>query len=64
MTKYLFTVLPLKIEETSTCLHYLYVRQHSVRESHQSKPKEKTLFVLNVPPYCEEVCIKQKAYKS
>ena len=35
--------------------HYLYVKEHNVRESHVTKPRDKTLFVLNVPPYCNEV---------
>ncbi|XP_060591249.1 ribosomal RNA-processing protein 7 homolog A-like [Ruditapes philippinarum] len=49
-----FTVLPLKIEEKSTCHHYLYVKEHNIRDARDCKPKERTLFVLNVPPYCEE----------
>ncbi|XP_045214166.1 ribosomal RNA-processing protein 7 homolog A-like [Mercenaria mercenaria] len=54
-----FTVLPMKIEEKSTCLHYIYVKEHSIRDTHQCKPKGRTLFALNVPPYCEEEHFKE-----
>lgn len=33
----------------------LYVKPHSVRERIPEKPPEKTLFVVGVPPYCNEV---------
>jgi len=31
--------------------HTLFFKEHSVRNSHESKPVGRTLFVLNVPPY-------------
>jgi len=32
----------------------LFFKEHSVRNSHESKPVGRTLFVLNVPPYCTQ----------
>ncbi|KAL4241082.1 Ribosomal RNA-processing protein 7 A [Mactra antiquata] len=49
-----FTVVPMKVTENSDCLHYLYIKDHSAREISVHKPKDRTLFVLNVPPYCDE----------
>ena len=59
---FLSSVLPLKIKKESKCFHYLYVKEHSVRESIASKPKDKTLFVLNIPPYCEMVSLNIPPY--
>ncbi|KAH3796477.1 ribosomal RNA-processing protein 7 homolog A-like [Dreissena polymorpha] len=49
-----FTVVPMKVEESCSGVHYLYVKDHSVREAHPCKPKDKTLFILNIPPYCSK----------
>lgn len=35
----------------------LFIKPHSVRERIPEKPPEKTLFVVGVPPYCNEVRI-------
>jgi hypothetical protein len=35
--------------------HTLFFKEHSVRNSHPSKPVGKTLFVLNVPQYYSKV---------
>ena len=48
-------MIPIKFSTKSKAQHYLYVKEHSVRESHVTKPRDKTLFVLNVPPYCNKV---------
>ncbi|XP_071107516.1 ribosomal RNA-processing protein 7 homolog A-like [Haliotis cracherodii] len=53
-----FTVVPLKFSEDKTA-HCLYLKEHSVRENDSSHPRNRTLFVLNVPPYCNEDCVKQ-----
>lgn len=48
--------VPIKFSEKQQASHYLYVRQHRVREGTQSAwPPNRTLFILNVPPYCTEV---------
>ena len=58
----LISVIPLKVKEDSKTSHYLYVKEHLVRDNNQQKPRNKTLFVINVPPYCTEVngqtCVK------
>ena len=37
--------------------HTLFYKQHDVRNTHFTKPAGRTLFVLNVPSYCDEVSI-------
>ncbi|KAM8942714.1 ribosomal RNA-processing protein 7 homolog A isoform 2-T3 [Lycaon pictus] len=47
--------IPIKFSEKQQASHYLYVREHKVREGTKSSwPQKRTLFVLNVPPYCTE----------
>lgn len=41
-------------EKCQNASHTLFFKEHSVRNSHESKPVGKTLFVLNVPPYCTQ----------
>ena len=50
-----FAVVPVKFSEASSACHYLYIKEHVVREANPHKPRERTIFVLNVPPYCTEV---------
>uniref|UniRef100_A0A8C5L4U9 Ribosomal RNA-processing protein 7 homolog A n=1 Tax=Jaculus jaculus TaxID=51337 RepID=A0A8C5L4U9_JACJA len=53
-----YSALPVKFSEQQRASHYLYLRQHRVREGAQSTwPQKRTLFVLNVPPYCTEECL-------
>ncbi|XP_004845520.2 ribosomal RNA-processing protein 7 homolog A isoform X1 [Heterocephalus glaber] len=50
-----YSAVPIKFSEKQQASHYLYVREHRVREGAQSTwPQKRTLFVLNVPPYCSE----------
>ncbi|CAK7296353.1 Ribosomal RNA-processing protein 7 homolog A [Vulpes lagopus] len=50
--------IPIKFSEKQQASHYLYVREHKVREGTKSSwPQKRTLFVLNVPPYCTEECL-------
>lgn len=52
-----FTVLSLRFSEDDShdALHQLCVKEHRVRsESNANRPLDRTLFVLNVPPYCTE----------
>uniref|UniRef100_A0A2K5ZW68 Ribosomal RNA processing 7 homolog A n=1 Tax=Mandrillus leucophaeus TaxID=9568 RepID=A0A2K5ZW68_MANLE len=51
-----FPAIPIKFSEKQQASHYLYVRAHGVRQGTKSTwPQKRTLFVLNVPPYCTEV---------
>ncbi len=49
-------MIPVMFDKKSKAGHYLFVKEHNVRESHVTKPRDRTLFVLNVPPHCNEVC--------
>ncbi|KAJ6656318.1 hypothetical protein lerEdw1_003821 [Lerista edwardsae] len=53
-----FTAIPVKFSEKYKSPHYLYVKKHQVREdTDPNRPPDRTLFVLNVPPYCTEECL-------
>ncbi|KAK6471499.1 ribosomal RNA-processing protein 7-like protein A [Huso huso] len=53
-----FTAIPVKFQLTSKSHHYLYVKEHRVRsENNTRRPLDRTLFVLNIPPYCPEECL-------
>ncbi|XP_072298346.1 ribosomal RNA-processing protein 7 homolog A [Eucyclogobius newberryi] len=55
-----YAVLSLKFCSSSVAQHKLYVKEHKVRDEKSShRPLDRTLFVLNVPPYCSEVVIKR-----
>lgn len=50
--------IPIKFSEKQQASHHLYVREHRVRGGTKSSwPQKRTLFVLNVPPYCTEECL-------
>ncbi|KAM9684519.1 ribosomal RNA-processing protein 7 homolog A [Dama dama] len=53
-----YSAIPIKFSEKQQSSHYLFVREHKVREGTRSSwPQKRTLFVLNVPPYCTEECL-------
>jgi hypothetical protein len=52
---YFPTAFPVKFNAESTTQHWLFYKEHSVREKNASKPPNRTLFIINVPPYCNEV---------
>ncbi|XP_077025185.1 ribosomal RNA-processing protein 7 homolog A [Tamandua tetradactyla] len=53
-----YSAIPIKFSEKQQACHYLYMREHRVREDTKSTwPQKRTLFVLNVPPYCTEECL-------
>ncbi|XP_010632703.1 ribosomal RNA-processing protein 7 homolog A [Fukomys damarensis] len=53
-----YSAVPIKFSEKQQASHYLYVREHRVRQGTRSTwPQKRTLFVLNVPPYCSEECL-------
>ncbi|NWQ78572.1 RRP7A protein, partial [Columbina picui] len=48
-----YTALAVKFGERQRSPHYLLVKEHQVREgAGAAHPPRRTLFVLNVPPYC------------
>ncbi|XP_063961803.1 ribosomal RNA-processing protein 7 homolog A-like isoform X1 [Lytechinus pictus] len=54
-----FRVVPVKFNEKSSAGHMLYYKEHSVKEIDDSKPTDRTLFVVNVPPYCNQECLER-----
>ncbi|XP_037113574.1 ribosomal RNA-processing protein 7 homolog A [Syngnathus acus] len=55
-----FAVLPLKFKADMKSEHKLYVKEHKVRsETGSHRPLDRTLFVLNIPPYCSEKVVKE-----
>lgn len=54
-----FRSLPIKFSSESRSHHVLFFKEHKVREHDERKPPNKTLFVVNVPPYCKEDCLKR-----
>ncbi|XP_053886297.1 ribosomal RNA-processing protein 7 homolog A isoform X1 [Malaclemys terrapin pileata] len=51
-----YTAIPVKLSEKQQSPHYLYVKEHKVREgTDTTHPPNRTLFVLNIPPYCTKV---------
>jgi len=49
-----FTAVELKFNEYSASSHTLLWRRHTVKKYDEAKPAEKTLYIINVPPYCTE----------
>ncbi|CAL8302059.1 unnamed protein product [Merluccius merluccius] len=50
-----FAVLSLQFSADSGSQHKLYVKEHRVRvETRTHRPLDRTLFLLNVPPYCSQ----------
>ncbi|XP_004071853.1 ribosomal RNA-processing protein 7 homolog A [Oryzias latipes] len=55
-----FSVLSLQFSSGSAARHCLYVKEHKVRtEKSSHRPLDRTLFLLNIPPYCSEVVVKE-----
>jgi len=52
-----FKLLPVKYSEKSKAHQYLYIKQHQVREVTECKPTDRTIFILNVPPYCNKISL-------
>ncbi|KAJ7992636.1 hypothetical protein DPEC_G00280730 [Dallia pectoralis] len=54
-----FTVLSLQFSTESTAQHNIFVKEHRLRaEKTPQRPLDRTLFVLNIPPYCSEGVIR------
>ncbi|XP_071758145.2 ribosomal RNA-processing protein 7 homolog A [Centroberyx gerrardi] len=55
-----FTVLSLQFSTDSVAQHKLCVKEHKVRaEKTSHRPLDRTLFVLNIPPYCSQGVVKE-----
>ncbi|XP_061604647.1 ribosomal RNA-processing protein 7 homolog A [Phyllopteryx taeniolatus] len=55
-----FSVLSLKFNSDTNSEHQLYVKEHKIRaEAKSHRPFDRTLFVLNIPPYCSEDVVKE-----
>lgn len=55
-----YAVVSIKFSASSVAQHKLYVKEHKVRDEKRShRPLDRTLFVLNVPPYCSEAVVEQ-----
>uniref|UniRef100_A0A8B9R1T4 Uncharacterized protein n=1 Tax=Anas platyrhynchos TaxID=8839 RepID=A0A8B9R1T4_ANAPL len=53
-----YTALAVKFGERQRSPHCLLVKEHRVREGPgDAHPPARTLFVLNVPPYCGPVTV-------
>ncbi|KAF4080920.1 hypothetical protein AMELA_G00176460 [Ameiurus melas] len=54
-----FTVLSLKFCSSNAAQHQLCVKEHRVRaDTNTHRPLDRTLFILNVPPYCSQSVVK------
>ncbi|XP_072040352.1 ribosomal RNA-processing protein 7 homolog A-like [Amphiura filiformis] len=51
-----FNVLPIRLNRKSQSGHVLYYKEHNIRGDSASLPPDRTIFVLNVPPYCNKDC--------
>ncbi|PSN32634.1 Ribosomal RNA-processing protein 7 A [Blattella germanica] len=54
-----FKAFPVKYNAESTTQHWLFYKEHSVREKNLHKPSDRTLFIINVPSYCTEDSFKR-----
>ncbi|CAN7983916.1 unnamed protein product [Ixodes hexagonus] len=54
-----FQTLPVTFSSETRSSHTLFFKEHNVREKDDLKPRSRTLFVVNVPPYCTEECLKR-----
>ncbi|XP_036392095.1 ribosomal RNA-processing protein 7 homolog A [Megalops cyprinoides] len=55
-----FTALSLKFKADSTTCHTVCVKEHRVRaEKNSRRPLDRTLFALNIPPYCSEDVVRE-----
>lgn len=53
-----FRTLWIRFDADSSDKHQLFFKEHSVRNQEPEYPRNKTLFVLNVPPYATTDCLK------
>ncbi|XP_073985453.1 ribosomal RNA-processing protein 7 homolog A [Rhodnius prolixus] len=54
-----YKVVQMKCDVKSETIHYLYMKEHSVREICDEKPPDRTVFILGTPPFVTEDHYKQ-----
>ncbi|XP_058941517.2 ribosomal RNA-processing protein 7 homolog A-like [Pocillopora verrucosa] len=54
-----FQTICVKFSEKYCSYHYLYFKNHTTRDEDTTKPPNKTLFVVNIPPYCTKGSLKR-----
>ncbi|GLG94042.1 Ribosomal RNA-processing protein 7-like protein A [Gryllus bimaculatus] len=52
-----FKAVVAKATVQSSVIRWLFIKQHKVREPVPGKPTDRTLFVINVPPFCDETAL-------
>lgn len=50
-----FRTLRVKLNENCSSYHVLYYKKHVLREEEPTRPSDRTLFIVNIPPYCNKV---------
>ncbi|XP_017130912.1 ribosomal RNA-processing protein 7 homolog A [Drosophila elegans] len=53
-----YVVVPLRTTPQAKYCHSVYMREHFIRLMDPNKPKGRTLFLLNIPPYVTEDSLK------
>ncbi|XP_030377668.1 ribosomal RNA-processing protein 7 homolog A [Scaptodrosophila lebanonensis] len=53
-----YKVVPLRLTPDAKDCHSIYMREHFIRLMDPNKPKGRTLFLLNIPPYVTEDSLK------
>ncbi|CAH3190856.1 unnamed protein product [Porites evermanni] len=54
-----FRTICVKFNEKCSSYHFLFCKRHSTRDEDAKKPPDKTLFVVNIPPYCTKGALKR-----
>ncbi|XP_053325071.1 ribosomal RNA-processing protein 7 homolog A [Spea bombifrons] len=53
-----YSAIPVMFSEERKSFHCLYAKEHKVREQlDQTRPLNRTLFVINIPSYCTKICL-------
>ena len=53
-----FKIAKVAFDASHTSPHYLYFKKHTHQKQNDLTPPGKTLFVVNVPPYCTKKGLK------
>ncbi|XP_028395115.1 ribosomal RNA-processing protein 7 homolog A-like [Dendronephthya gigantea] len=53
-----FQTIRVKFDKSTKANHIMYLKSHSSRGEDECTPNGRTLFVLNVPPYCTKVALR------
>jgi len=54
-----FRQLKLKFSSQQTCFHQILFKPHNIRVEEESKPRDRTLFLANIPPWATPQVIKK-----